>query len=72
MALQADQPFGKVAYGLLFVLMTFTSITLIKLYRSNLLLSIVRPVAETTPNTLEEIVDAVEQGKESRINIPSA
>ena len=33
-----------------------------QLYRNNLLLSIVRPAALTTPNTLQEAVTALEDG----------
>lgn len=33
-----------------------------QLYRNNLLLSIVKPNAETTPNTLKEVADAVKEG----------
>lgn len=45
------------------LLMTlFTSVLFVNLYRNNLLLSIVKPNAEMTPNTLKEVVDAVEEG----------
>lgn len=67
--LQVEQPFGKFARALLFMVTALTSILFVKLYRSNLLLSIVRPPAETTPSTLGEVVDAVEQGKEARVKI---
>lgn len=38
------------------------TILFMKLYRSNLLLAIMRPAVETTPSTLAEVVSAVEEG----------
>ena len=48
------------AQSALLLIMAFISVLFVQLYRGNLLLSIVRPAVQTTPDTMEEIVEAVE------------
>lgn len=53
---------------------SLTTVLFMQLYRSNLLFSIMRPATEKTPNTLEEVVRAVEKGTffyEQRARIPT-
>lgn len=40
-----------------------TAVIFVQLYRANVLLVIVRPIADTTPDTLEEVIAAVEASR---------
>ena len=53
---------GGVARSLLLIVTALTTILFMQLYRSNLLLAIMRSMSATTPNTLSEFVDALEEG----------
>ena len=53
------------ARKIVLVMTAFTSLLFVQLYRSNLLLHIVRLEAPATPNTLVEVVQAVEEGSYS-------
>ena len=48
--------------NMILVMTAFTSLFFVQLYRSNLLLHIVHLEAPATPNTLAEVVQAVEEG----------
>mgnify|MGYP006902157254 CR=1 FL=1 len=50
------------ARKIVLVMTAFTSLLFVQLYRSNLLLHIIRLEAPATPNTLAEVVQAVENG----------
>ena len=56
------QQLSRHSRNMLLVMTALISVLFMQLYRSNLLLSIVRPATGKTPNTLEEVVWAVEKG----------
>ena len=56
------QRLGRYSRNMLLVITALTFVLFMQLYRSNLLLSIIQPATGKTPNTLEEVVWAIENG----------
>lgn len=56
------QRLSRRSRNMLLIMTALTSVLFMQLYRNNLLLSIVRPAARGTLNTLEEVVWAIEKG----------
>lgn len=56
------QQLSRSSRKMLLIATALTSVLFMQLYSNNLLLSIVRPVTEKTPNTFEEVIWAVEKG----------
>ena len=59
---QTNVAFGSAARSVTLLTTGLTAVFFMQLYSNNLLLSIVRPAAITTPDTLQEVVTALEDG----------